>query len=483
MARSTRSFVAQASVRSEPRKVGPRAPASTPEAHCLDRAAAKAASLPSSSKSRKRRCHDKDPSNHPFKHPRTSPHPPSPLSPEPLVIDSTDPVAFWINQNRWPPRLFEPASHMERVLARKKSSASLKRSEPGSASFVTPSDQKPREEKSAPYHDPRYKPLLETKGVFDRDSDLGITDESRQMTRTLLENVQPTPGDTLFRDDIFHKTLQSVCDTNKARVIRDFTPLLVPSAETLAIRGKAEMECLVETLNEGWNNSIPLTNPRPQPDYCVGFKRMAFSDTQLENLSPFIGDWLNGDQSFFMASFKMLFPFLTCEVQCGLGMLRVADNQNAHSTTLAVRAIVELFRLVKREDEINRQILAFSISHDEAMVTIAGHYPEIKGAETKYYRHVIRRFAFAELDGREKWSSYIFTMNVYELWMPAHFARICSAIDQLPSHLEFGVPPLGHLESRRPTDSAVDSAAEAHSDQPEVTSITSLTVHGGVGRL
>jgi len=32
--------------------------------------------------------------------------------------------------------------------------------------------------------------------------------------------------------------------------------------------------------------------------------------------------------------------------------------------------------------------------------------------------------------------------NVYDTWMPAHFKNICSAIDQLPSDLNFNVPPL-----------------------------------------
>jgi hypothetical protein len=48
----------------------------------------------------------------------------------------------------------------------------------------------------------------------------------------------------------------------------------------------------------------------------------------------------------------MYFPFLTCEVKCGAAALDVADQQNAHSMTIAVRGIVELFRLVKREKEL-----------------------------------------------------------------------------------------------------------------------------------
>ena len=43
----------------------------------------------------------------------------------------------------------------------------------------------------------------------------------------------------------------------------------------------------------------------------------------------------------------------TCEVKCGAAALDIADRQNAHSMTLAVRGIVELFRAVKREDKVN----------------------------------------------------------------------------------------------------------------------------------
>jgi hypothetical protein len=56
--------------------------------------------------------------------------------------------------------------------------------------------------------------------------------------------------------------------------------------------------------------------------------------------------------------------FFTCEVKCGAAVLDIADRQNAHSIALAVRGIVELFRLVKRGKEIRREIFAFSVSHD-----------------------------------------------------------------------------------------------------------------------
>ncbi|KAF5537316.1 hypothetical protein FPHYL_12762 [Fusarium phyllophilum] len=251
--------------------------------------------------------------------------------------DETDPIAYWVTNGRWPAR----HKHMERVFARKKSKTSLgsrKRSEPDSTNSPIRHDQRLREEKCAPYCNPRYKTLLETKGSFMHESELGITDESKSLCRTLLEKEQQTPKDSLFRDDIFEITCQKVKDRNEVRIIRDITPLIVPSAETLATYGNKELDCLIESTNEGWSNSLPLTSTQPRPDFSVGFRRRAFSEEQLEKLSPFIGNFIAGDQSFFMATYQMYFPFLTCEVKCGAAALDIADRQKAHSMTLAVRA-------------------------------------------------------------------------------------------------------------------------------------------------
>ncbi|KAK1471354.1 hypothetical protein CTAM01_16571 [Colletotrichum tamarilloi] len=62
---------------------------------------------------------------------------------------------------------------MERLLTRKMSSSTLsrKQSVSGSASSVTPSDQRLREEKADPLSDPRYKNVLATqRGFMDKPS-------------------------------------------------------------------------------------------------------------------------------------------------------------------------------------------------------------------------------------------------------------------------------------------------------------------------
>lgn len=156
--------------------------------------------------------------------------------------------------------------------------------------------------------------------------DLGITRTSKETYLNLLDAKQTVPSESLFRDDIFERTCQKIQDSNEAKVIQDISRLIVPSADALNTYGAEQLNILIESVNEGWNNSLPLTSTRPQPDYSVGFKREAFTKEQLDKLTPFIGDFITGDQSFFMGTYYMYFPFLTCEVKCGAALMSQIDR-------------------------------------------------------------------------------------------------------------------------------------------------------------
>ncbi|KAK3343184.1 hypothetical protein B0H65DRAFT_242504 [Neurospora tetraspora] len=478
------------------------------------------------------------PLSRPSAHRLEPPALPASLAPVPVPADGDteerrDIIDFWRKEGSWPKKYFEqddytrnhfekeldPTTRLQMLLferydpaARrlfvKKASLSVElldpdrlrlTSMPPPSTIMTPSDQRPREEKSAPYWSVQYQFVLEAMGSYMKRSPLGITDESRNLCKTLLDTEQPAPENSLFDDDIFEKVCDKLLNKNEARVIQDISRLIAPSVEHHALRAKhLEHLDLTESVNEGWNNSVPLTGIlRPQPDYSVGFGRDAFTKEQIDKLRPFIGDSLPGDQSFFMATHYMYFPFLTCEVKCDFtfltgevkwdaGALDIADRQNAHSMTLAVRAIVELFRIVKREDEVNRQILAFSVSHDQQSVRIYGHYPVITEKDTEYYRHPIRNFYFTDLDGKEKWTAYRFVKNVYEIWVPDHFKKICSAIDQLLVP-DSGVSSLSEatglsqnlgnlMQSEQPTATpSQDLGNPMQSGQPTATPDTSFT--------
>lgn len=96
---------------------------------------------------------------------------------------------------------------MHHLIARQKSTSSLrrKRSESSFITYATLSDQRPREEKSAPYRNASYPTLLETLGdSYMDESKLGITKVSKVLYQNLLKKEYTTLKDTLFRDDVFH---------------------------------------------------------------------------------------------------------------------------------------------------------------------------------------------------------------------------------------------------------------------------------------
>lgn len=327
---------------------------------------------------------------------------------------------------------------------RQASASSLRRAQPDSVfpSGLTPSDQKPRDEKSAPYRHPAYEIELARRGSFMNTDKNGPKKESKELCRRLFEDHQDVPEISRFSDTTFESTCRRIHNENEAKVIDKIARLIVPSAEDLADFGSEYLECLVESINAGWNSSLPVTTTRPQPDYAVGFGWSAFSQDQLDKLEILTGNALRGVKSWYTATWFMYLPFFTCEVKCGAQGLNMADRQNAHSMTLAVRGVVELFRRVEREKEVDREILAFSVSHDDSIVRIYGHYPVINQRETRYYRYPIHSFDFTALEGKEKWTSYKFVKNLYDTWMPSHFKRLCSVIDKLSSKPDFDVQPL-----------------------------------------
>jgi hypothetical protein len=49
-----------------------------------------------------------------------------------------------------------------------------------------------------------------------------------------------------------------------------------------------------------------------------------------------------------MATAWMYFPYLIMEVKCGNERLNIADRQNAYSSGITVRQVVDLYRKVSR---------------------------------------------------------------------------------------------------------------------------------------
>ncbi|KAL8906160.1 MAG: hypothetical protein Q9207_002193 [Kuettlingeria erythrocarpa] len=331
-----------------------------------------------------------------------------------------------------------------------------------------------REGKNPAVRSRRYQHILESVGISmgQPEPHLRAAQADKALCQELLKKEQPVPKDSLFNDDLFEFTCEDIANRNQARVIQDIGRLIVPAPEELFRRGAKHLKHLIETVDEYWIKSIPLVKgPRPQPDFAVGLKSSALTSDQLRKLQPSIGDWQT--TSRLVATDEMYFPFLTGEVKCGNEALDIADRQNAHNAAVAANAVVELYRLVSRQDELSQKILTFSISHNNEVVRIYGHYALIKGKDTLFYRHPIKNFYFTSESGEEKWTSYKFTINVFEIFYPIHHERICSAVDQLPNPEDFAVESFSqqsNLESIEQNDSSQLTTSYSQQTEPQLPS-------------
>ncbi|KAL8634895.1 MAG: hypothetical protein Q9228_007557, partial [Teloschistes exilis] len=354
-------------------------------------------------------------------------------------------LTHWIKEGTWPTEFFQPDGDMIQSLTRKRSTRSMNTDQTS-----TPSNSMGVKDVNRPdARSPRYESLLQAAGIY-MSRQLGVvdppTDGCRLLLRTLINTEQEVPDDSLFNEDLFEDFCQWIADRNEARIVRDLTPLLIPSAELMNLRGASHLRHVIEAIDESWSKIIPMINgPCPKPDLSVGLQISAFTPEQQIKLRPFDGDWQY--QSRLMATHKMYFPFLTAEAKCGQEGITVADRQNAHSASVAVNALVELYKTVSRHHELHRKILVFSISHNHKSLDINGHYALIDDKKVTFHRYLVQSFSFADPSGRDKWRSYKFTKNVYDSFLPIHLARVCSAVDQLPDPEAFAPDPLAELST------------------------------------
>jgi hypothetical protein len=301
------------------------------------------------------------------------------------------------------------------------------------------------------YQDSRYTTQLEANGSFMKKYRGELPEEAKTFNnefRRMLEKEQPVPKDSLFSDDRFEDTMEMIQDRNEAFITQTIIQLMFPHVQAMTVRGANHLSPFIQSFDQGWNKCKTITPTRPQPDSAIGFRATEFSAGQLEKLQPYLGGL---DAKYdFRATLHMYFPFLTCEVKRGNVGLDIADRQNAHSMTIAVRGLVALFRLVGREQEVYGKILTVSISFDHRVARIYGYLPIIKGQVTEVWREQIDAFDFSSPEGGHRWKCHQYSLNALDAGLQL-LERIRSAIDDLEPDPQLGaLPPPSETRPSRP---------------------------------
>lgn len=162
-------------------------------------------------------------------------------------------------------------------------------------------------------HTPAYESqILGPAGIF-LDQQLGeasISDDCRKLCTVLGDARYNPPENSLFEEDLFWKVTNGVRIRNEARVVRDISPWLTPSAELLYMRGVVGLKDLIEEVQAEWTHCVPLVGPVPKPDLTVGFRATAFTNDEIEKLK-----YYRTPEKATLFIRDLYFPFLVCEAK------------------------------------------------------------------------------------------------------------------------------------------------------------------------
>jgi hypothetical protein len=98
------------------------------------------------------------------------------------------------------------------------------------------------------------------------------------------------------------------------------------------------------------------------------------------------------------------------------------------NSKIALKVMAELFRLVKREKDLHREIFTFLILHHHLTVIICNHYLVIDGNKTNSYQYPIYEFSFTALDGCKPSNFSTTSVNTSYQKQPQQLSHILFAI-------------------------------------------------------
>ena len=81
---------------------------------------------------------------------------------------------------------------------------------------------------------------------------------------------------------------------------------------------------------------------------------------------------------------------------------------------------------------------------------------------------------------KEKWTTYNFIKNVYDVWMPIHLKRICSVVDELRPDIDFGLSQsasfLQNLDLQSSQQSNTESTSLLEEDDSQSSIVASQDI-------
>ncbi|KAK3669475.1 hypothetical protein LTR78_010661 [Recurvomyces mirabilis] len=100
-----------------------------------------------------------------------------------------------------------------------------------------------------------------------------------------------------------------------------------------------------------------------------------------------------------------------------------SELQALHGASVAGNTVIELYQKIAAEKELHQRILAFSVSHNQRIVKIFGHFALIDGRKITFHRHRLFEMELVD-DASNQTRPYQIALGIWEHFYPIHLARI-----------------------------------------------------------
>ena len=344
-----------------------------------------------------------------------------------------DPITYWVTHHTWP-ETFAKYTPMASSNSTNKRPRTSDFSQTGKDERSRSYSQNRKDGEVPEQYTAAYEVYILTKGLdmnYFRGRDL-VSEQSKKTCAELSQIDVRMIEPTAVPQDKIPEMMSYYANRNEAIVNRDITLLIIPSIRLRYYCGASHLEHVVDEVNANWYSQCVLEGPQLRPDLAIGLLPSTFTKEEIEKLKRYtsVNNWTH-------VTPQMLFPFLMCEVKCGREGLDVADRQNMHSCSVAVRALLRIeqeadkYRQEKKKAEsLSGQVLVFSISHDQQDARLYGHYAIVQGENWTYYRYRIRKFDLT--DDNSLLAIHSFVRNILKSHLPEHVQRLRDALAALP---------------------------------------------------
>ncbi|KAI9841853.1 MAG: hypothetical protein M1837_000323 [Sclerophora amabilis] len=386
-----------------------------------------------------------------------------------------DPISYWAAHHTWPVNFarHNPMGFPNSTNQKQRTSDRFQSCKDVRSRSYSPS----RKNGEVPVqYSSAYEVFILTKGL-DMDIRKGenfVSEESRKTCTELLQIDAHIIEPTAVPQDKIRNVVLDCRTRNEAMVNRYITPLMIPSIRLSYYCGASHLEHVVDEVNTDWYVQCVLEGPRIRPDLAIGLSSSAFTEGETDKLKrcTSVDNWTQ-------FTLQMFFPFLMCEVKCGREGLDVADRQNMHSSSVAVRALLRIeqeadtYRPTKKLNSLNGQVLVFSISHDQRIAHLNGHHAIMHGEKWNYYRYEIETFVLTRKN--DLLAIHNFVRNVLKSYLPGHVRRLKEALAALPdlnkSPESSGLPGSSGLSFGASGISLIDDNSQQDSEDRHVDGI------------